>query len=221
MTPQQHAAKHEVVICSIVPFALPACRRPLYTPVSDYALEPASAENPFHLLIRDAWQPEYRGENAGNQQLMVLAERIAHDVVQDYTERIPGWASDQHLGVFVCAGERATPEEIATAVAKQDKFYAHSVEIADTQYRRDGTAKNIRTLARESAIALKLDRVWLYEVKSSDTKTCPECGESIKATANTCKHCNTKGLLARAAKEVPAVTPPLSLKEPRLVGAQA
>lgn len=233
MNPQQfqnsYAGKHEVTVCSIVPFPLPACIRPLYTPVSRYELgvedgvfHPPSPEKPFHLIVRDAWQPEYQGENQGNRNLLVLAEHIALDVVKDFTERIQGWAQGQHLGVCVCDGPVATKQEIDRLVVAQDKFYRHQIDIADEVWLKEGTGKNIRSLARQSATAMKIERDWLHVITSTDKKDCPRCGERIKAMAEGCRFCGVDivAYLEKKRADLAAlVTAPKVSKEPRLVQA--
>ncbi|HKV06323.1 MAG TPA: hypothetical protein VJO53_14600 [Candidatus Acidoferrales bacterium] len=108
----------------------------------------------------------------------ISAREIAEDLLQDLHDH----------GVFVCAGPRPTPEELAAAVARRDACYHRLVTEGDTLWARGHSFREISDLHRRAAMALGAEREWAYvPMRLSD---CPACGEKVKSGVAVCKHCH-------------------------------
>jgi hypothetical protein len=85
---------------------------------------PATAGKPYALLLITA-----RGDviDLGDNRrfpFTISAREIADDLLQDLHDH----------GVFVCAGPRPTPEELATAAARRDTYYQRLITEGDTMW---------------------------------------------------------------------------------------
>ena len=112
-----------------------------------------------------------------------------------------GDALDQDLrehGIFVCAGERPTAEELASATTRRDAYYHQLVAEGDTMWARGHSFREISDLHRRAAIALGVEREWAYvPTRFAD---CPACGEKVKPGVAVCKHCGAILDAEKAAK---------------------
>jgi hypothetical protein len=107
----------------------------------------------------------------------ITAREIADDLLQDLHDH----------GIFVCAGPRPTPEELAAAAARRDTFYQRLVTDGDTMWARGHSFREISDLHRRAAISLGIEREWAYvPMRMVD---CPACGEKVKPGVAVCKHC--------------------------------
>ena len=140
----------------------------------------------------------------------ISARDIAEDLLQDLREH----------GIFVCAGERPTADELASATTRRDAYYHQLVAEGDTMWARGHSFREISDLHRRAAIALGVEREWAYvPTRFAD---CPACGEKVKPGVAVCKHCGAildaekaakHGLGASsssaASRAAPAPTPPM------------
>jgi hypothetical protein len=107
----------------------------------------------------------------------ISAREIADDLLQDLHDH----------GVFVCAGPRPTPDEIAAATARRDAYYHRLIGEGDTLWARGHSFREISDLHRRAAMAIGAEREWAYvPMRLSD---CPACGEKVKTGVAVCKHC--------------------------------
>src|SRR3984957_4410027 len=108
----------------------------------------------------------------------ITAREIADDLLQDL----------QDHGIFVCAGPRPSPEELAAATERRDAYYHRLIGEGDTMWARGHSYREISDLHRRAAMALGVEREWAYvPVRLSE---CPACGEKVKAGVAVCKHCH-------------------------------
>ena len=82
----------------------------------------------------------------------ISARDIAEDLLQDLREH----------GIFVCAGERPSAEELASATARRDAYYHQLISEGDTMWARGHSFREISDLHRRAAIALGVEREWAY-----------------------------------------------------------
>jgi len=68
----------------------------------------------------------------------ISARDIAEDLLQDLREH----------GIFVCAGERASAEELASATARRDAYYHQLISEGDTMWARGHSFREISDLHR-------------------------------------------------------------------------
>jgi zinc ribbon protein len=118
----------------------------------------------------------------------ISARDIAEDLLQDLREH----------GIFVCAGERPTANELASATTRRDAYYHQLVAEGDTMWARGHSFREISDLHRRAAIALGVEREWAYvPTRFAD---CPACGEKVKPGVAVCKHCGAILDAEKAAK---------------------
>lgn len=109
-----------------------------------------------------------------------IAEDLCREINSDAGER-------SFLGVFVCAGNSPTQEELRGAREKLDDFYRALVAAADREWERSHSYLFIHDLQRRAAANLGLDKEWYYQAR--ETAECPGCGERVKPGVAVCKSC--------------------------------
>jgi hypothetical protein len=110
-----------------------------------------------------------------------IAEDICREINSDAGER-------SYLGVFVCAGNEPTDEELRGARENLDTFYRALVASADREWERSHSYLFIHDLQRRAAANLGLEKEWFY--RSRETADCPGCGERVKPNVAVCKTCH-------------------------------
>lgn len=108
----------------------------------------------------------------------ISARDIAEDIIQDLGNH----------GVFVCAGELPSEEELSRARARRDSWYKQLVAEADEMWARGHSYREISDMHRRAALAMGLEREWAYVPQRQ--MDCPACGEKVKPGVALCKHCN-------------------------------
>jgi len=109
-----------------------------------------------------------------------IAEDICREINSDAGER-------SFLGVFVCAGDVPTEEELRRAQEKLDEFYRALVAAADREWERSHSFVFIHDLQRRAAARLGLEKEWHYQAHA--TVECPGCGDRVKPGVAVCKSC--------------------------------
>jgi len=109
-----------------------------------------------------------------------IAEDLCREINSDAGER-------SYLGVFVCAGDAPTAEELRIATEKLDEFYRALVAGADREWERSHSFLFIHDLQRRAASRLGLEKEWHYQAR--ETQECPGCGERVKPGVAVCKSC--------------------------------
>lgn len=109
--------------------------------------------------------------------LQISARDIAADIIQDLEDH----------GIFVCAGEFPSAEELASARTRRDTWYARLVSEADEMWARGHSYREISDMHRRAAFSLGLQREWAYTPQAS--RECPACGERVRIGVAICKHC--------------------------------
>lgn len=126
-----------------------------------------------------------------------IAEDLCREINSDAGER-------SFLGVFVCAGEVPTAEELRRAQEKLEDFYRALVAAADREWERSHSYLFIHDLQRRAAATLGLDKEWHYQAQ--ETAECPGCGERVKAGVAVCKSCGA--ILNREKAQALGLVPP-------------
>ncbi len=89
----------------------------------------------------------------------------AWEIANDLCREINSDAGERSfLGVFVCAGDVPTEEELRGARAKLEEFYRALVAAADREWERSHSFVFIHDLQRRAAANLGLDKEWYYTV---------------------------------------------------------
>jgi len=116
--------------------------------------------------------------------LAISAREIAEDVCREINSDA---GENSFLGVFVCAGNAPTEDELHGARARLDEFYRAMVAAADREWERSHSFLFIHDLQRRAAGHLGLNKEWYYQVR--ETAECPGCGERVKPGVAVCKSC--------------------------------
>ena len=132
----------------------------------------------------------------------------AREIADDLCREINSDAGERSfLGVFVCAGNAPTEEELRGAQEKLDEFYRALVASADREWERSHSYLFIHDLQRRAASRLGLEKEWHYQAR--ETEECPGCGEKVKAGVAVCRTChavlNREKALALGLIQAPAV----------------
>lgn len=109
--------------------------------------------------------------------LTISAREIAEDITQDLGDH----------GIFVCAGELPSDEELARARAQRDSWYKQLVAEADEMWARGHSYREISDMHRRAVMAMGLEREWAYVPERQ--MECPACAEKVKPGVAICKHC--------------------------------
>lgn len=207
MTPE--LLKHQVVIASIWPERMVE-KRSLYG--RDFVIEAGSVEHPAICVVEDVYQSEYTAMTASFGPLMttpkpVLARAVADDLVRCWTTNRGNTSDTASPGIWVCAGDGPSKEEIDEHAEKQRQYQMEQVEKGDTLF-RDNRSDWITTTMRVSAKALgMMDRLWIRELRADNFTSCPACKEQIIAGALKCKHCST--VIPEFLETMKKFTPPM------------
>ncbi|HLJ23652.1 MAG TPA: hypothetical protein VKT71_06050 [Candidatus Acidoferrales bacterium] len=123
----------------------------------------------------------------GDKRTLLLAIS-AREIAEDLCREINSDAGENSfLGVFVCAGDAPTVEELRAAQENLDRFYRGLVAAADREWERSHSFLFIHDLQRRAASRLGLEKEWHYQAR--ETLECPGCGERLKPGVAVCKSC--------------------------------
>ena len=112
----------------------------------------------------------------------------AREIAEDIAREINSDAGDaSYFGVFVCAGDAPTTEELAAARARLTEYYRRLVVQADQDWERAHNWLMITDVERRAARWLGLEKEWSYEPKP--LVECPACAEKLKPGVAVCKSC--------------------------------
>ena len=139
-----------------------------------------------------------------------IGEDICREINSDAGER-------SFLGVFLCAGDSPTDEELKTAHAKLEEFYRALVAAADREWERSHSFLFIHDLQRRAAAQLGVEKEWHYQ--SRETEECPGCGDRVKPGVAVCKSCHAV-LNREKALALGLIQPPVDAVAQRHRGAE-
>jgi hypothetical protein len=132
-----------------------------------------------------------------------IADDLCREVNSDAGER-------SFLGVFVCAGDVPTEDELRSARSRLEEFYRALVAAADREWERSHSFLFIHDVQRRAAGHLGLNKEWYYQAR--ETAECPGCGERVKPGVAKCKSCGAildrEKALALGLIQPPAELPP-------------
>lgn len=116
--------------------------------------------------------------------LAITAREIADDLCREINSDA---GENSFMGVFVCAGDTPTDEELKSAEEKLREFYRALVASADREWERSHSFLFIHDLQRRAAAKLGMNKEWHYQVRETDE--CPGCGDRVKPGVAVCKSC--------------------------------
>lgn len=123
----------------------------------------------------------------GDKRTLPL-EISAREIAEDLCREINSDAGENSfLGVFVCAGDSPTEEELQRARARLEEFY-RALVAADREWERSHSFLFINDVERRAAAHLGLEKDWFYQ--SRETLECLGCGERVKPGVAVCKTCH-------------------------------
>ena len=113
----------------------------------------------------------------GDKRILPLAI-TAREIAEDLCREVNSDAGEHSfLGVFVCAGDIPSEDELRSAQARLAEFYRALVAAADREWERSHSFLFIHDLQRRAAAHLSLEKEWYYQAR--ETAECPGCGERV------------------------------------------
>jgi hypothetical protein len=156
--------------------------------------------------------PRTAAMDYGDKRILPLAI-TAREIAEDLCREINSDAGEQSfLGVFVCAGEAPSVDELRTAQTRLIEFYRALVAAADREWERSHSFLFIHDLQRRAAANLGVEKEWYYQVR--ETAECPGCGERVKPGVAVCKSCGA--ILDRAKAQALGLVPPAAPSQPQM-----
>src|ERR1700687_414215 len=129
----------------------------------------------------------------GDKRTLPLAI-TAREIAEDLCREVNSDAGEKSfLGVFVCAGQIPTEDELQSARSRLEEFYRALVAAADREWERSHSFLFIHDAQRRAAGHLGLNKEWYYQAR--ETVECPGCGDRVKSGVAVCKSCG--GILDR------------------------
>ena len=116
--------------------------------------------------------------------LAITAREIADDLCREVNSDA---GEHSFLGVFVCAGNVPTEDELRSARARLEEFYRALVAAADREWERSHSFLFIHDVQRRAVGHLGLNKEWYYQAR--ETAECPGCSERVKPGVAVCKSC--------------------------------
>ncbi len=113
----------------------------------------------------------------GDKRTLPLAI-TAREIADDLCREVNSDAGEQSfLGVFVCAGNVPTEEELRGAREKLDEFYRALVAAADREWERSHSYLFINDLQRRAAANLGLEKEW-FSTTPAYAGECPDAASA-------------------------------------------
>jgi ribosomal protein L40E len=121
----------------------------------------------------------------------VGVDAVVEDLISAFATSQRGTNSAIGPGVMAIAGDRATPDELASMQARQEMYFRNLITEAD-RLDAEGNGAHITGTHRLAAKSMGTeDRKWFKEVAHRPMKTCLACDGRIPYGAKKCALCNT------------------------------
>lgn len=180
-----------ITIMNLMPVPTNQERRPTY-PHSTYTVPARKGDGIAHpglLRVGDAFQTEATGNDGGSDSKLILASKIALDLVESWTARVPNVTDHARPPVVICEGDAPTEEEKREAWDKWIAYCNFLVTQAD-QFYREQKLENIGTLHKVACEELKRKRDWNKTITPDDLIPCLFCRKEISSEAFFCPNCD-------------------------------
>ena len=162
---------------------------------------PVLGDPPSTRVIHPAQSRDYAGDGryfprlvvAGESEVFestesegdVSARLIADDIINEFGQSIPGTPGK---GVWICGGDKPTPEEIEENTERQILLARYVV--ADHTRQWISNRKPAGSFQRAAARWVGEQPEWLAAAAAAMLKPCPFCGKQTPASAPVCQECN-------------------------------
>jgi hypothetical protein len=158
--------------------------------LTTYEIEAAPRGEFRTLKVHDAFQREY----VGNKVYMPVpvpggGKAIAHDIVREFADGTL-LSAFGGPGVFVCAGDEPTPEELQAARAKQARWCQALINQAQGDWIR-GKRDHIHegSIFHKAAEYMGQVYEWMKPPEQIQSASCPYCGSQVPAGVPVCATC--------------------------------
>lgn len=178
-------------------------RRPTFRPLNGFAIEAAKRGAISRLTVEDSWEQVYQGEKVGSHRLVIPAEDLANDLVNE-------WRTGTHhnlitdrakCGVWVHPGASELTDEAImgsgmyhNAVSEQEpfaRFYINQADIFQSDPKTVGGINEMhRALAEWMGVTDRAAHPWIRVQTANESMSCPMCGSSVKTGVAKCAACN-------------------------------
>jgi hypothetical protein len=176
-----NAASDQAFLCNIAPDKWPPRHRTYFGSVEIAAPAPGQ---PYALTRIAGRNGSIDLGDRRTSEFPITARAIAEDLAREVNSDS---GEGSFHGVFVCAGEKPTEQELVEARSKLEAFYRKLVAAADLEWERSHSPLFITDLDRRAARVLGLDKPWLYDPRQQ--MECPLCAEKLKPGVAVCKSC--------------------------------
>lgn len=160
--------------------------------ITTYILPAAKGQSDVTMLpVSNAFQLKPVGDGQWAEQ-PVLAEKIAEDLLTEFTSGLIGLESGHGPGVWIQTTPEPDPELRQRAVERQTAYFEFLVNQADGLHRA-GKGNEISDLARAAARWLGYETyAWIEKMTQKALKECVQCYSRIDARATICPVCTSR-----------------------------
>ena len=188
-----YAPPQSVTIASVYPVeqTVDISRR---APISKFTVPAGTKEKPGIFVVGDTWESEYT-DSRGHRNIRILADKTAQHIVDGLTVHVfeANAAEQAYPGIFVCAGDAPTADEIENAVQCQRRYFMRLVNSAREKARNKRT-QDIQDKERMAAQSLGLSgEEWMNDISKDSMKQCVWCSKHIPGAAKKCPEAGCGG----------------------------
>lgn len=190
--------KPHITICSIYPRDLRSkayCHGP---GIRYYEIAAGTPDSPKYLPIYNNYT-NLRGTSQINPDeppplipAPINALQFANNLVQEWGGDHPANRAG-FIGIFIIAGDIATPQELARGKANQDNFFKAVISNCDHLWHNGKRDRNWDE-GRRAISYLGVDprlHEWALDLTQALLADCPACANRINTKATVCSHCTT------------------------------
>lgn len=142
---------------------------------------PAAPRDGFTILkVEEMDELQNLGSDIEPFAAQVPADHIARDIMLEWSGNVAG-NEFGGPGIFICAGDEPTPEELKRARHVQTIWCKWLCNIAQSEWVQ-GNRNNVKDLHRAAAKWLGTEQFeWIKEPEQASLKKCPLCSTQIEA----------------------------------------
>ena len=173
--------------------------------VHKYVLPAAPSEGFSSLVVDDAYQSEYLGENVGTRIISVPSLGISRNLIEIWAVHVVGTQSGSGPGIMALPEGQTIPteEQLEKLRDNQIAYFDYLFHQAEDLYTK-GDGSLIDATMRGAAKWLgRLSVPWMKPATKTELKKCPFCISDIPFQAVVCSVCRRDLVDAPSAPPVP------------------
>ena len=169
--------------------------------MKQYIMEAGSMQKPSYLRVYNTFmwvqniQAADPNSDPGRTMVQITGAAIAKDLLQAWGGDHPAVRAGM-IGVFICKGDVATPQELAAAKASQEARFRQIVANTDAAYEDERRRPHLSLEEGRRAMEWLGDKDhrthrWYKPITQVEYQVCPACGGDVLTTAHICRGCQT------------------------------